>query len=95
MAEPARHHTIETASKALGVSESYVKKLIHTNQIGYLKFGRTYRIRQQDIQDYEEKSWHAPKESFTVSGLIPRQGSIKFVGQRRMEQREDQPGQKI
>ncbi len=39
-------------SRRLGVSERFVRKLVATRQIPYLKIGRLVRFEEQDVDDY-------------------------------------------
>ena len=51
--------TIEQVAEVLNVSDQTVRKLVKNNEIKTVKFGRTYRITKQALNEFiiEKQGW--------------------------------------
>jgi excisionase family DNA binding protein len=55
--------TAEQAAERLAIRESTVRAWVHRRQIGYVKIGRSLRIRASEVDDLIE------------NGFVPKRGS--------------------
>ena len=60
MAEPARYLSMKDAAEKWQISRQQVYNLIKQGKLGCIRFGRTIRIRPDQIAAYEEANiYHA------------------------------------
>lgn len=58
--------TADEAAKRLNVSERFVRKLVSTRQIPYLKVGRLIRFNESDLAAYLESRRVEPEEQVAL-----------------------------
>ncbi|MDE1902137.1 MAG: helix-turn-helix domain-containing protein [Alphaproteobacteria bacterium] len=72
---PARHFTVQSLATYWGVSPSHIYNLIHSNALRHMRIGKSIRIPQNIVKEFEEAACLLTKRN-TDSGSIQTEPSI-------------------
>ena len=72
----ARAFTVRSLADHWRVSKTHIYNLIAAGQLGHLRIGSAIRVRCEDVEAFESRSWRAPGTSDPTSASCSAAAAI-------------------